>query len=617
MAAMRTLLLSMPFGALDRPALGISLLKAGLEARGLPCDLAYPLELLVRRIGVDAYRFVADELPYTCFAGDWCFALPLYGRRPAADRAYIRDELAGTWRRSAEDVRRILAVREVTPAFLDDCVAAFDWQRYGIVGFTSTFVQNLASLALAGRLKSAFPHLRIVFGGANWEDRMGEALFEAFPFVDHVCCGEADESFPALVAALSRNRSPTGISGVLSRGATPLPAVPVEAVDALPIPDFTDFFAMHARTAPQLSPMLLMETSRGCWWGAKHHCTFCGLNGRGMAFRAKSPGRALAEFDTLTERYRPELVSMVDNILDMGYFRSFLPALANRTGGPLIFFETKANLARAQVALLARAGVATIQPGIESLSDRLLKLMRKGTTGLRNIQLLKWCRDYGVAAEWNILYGFPGETDADYHEMLDRLPMLQHLQPPSGCGPVRVDRFSPYFQTPETFGLKGLRPLPVFRHLYPFGNDRLFDIACYFEADYSASRASAPVIASLNGAIDRWRAARGNLVACDTGSALEIVDTRGGRHVRHRLEGHDRTVYLIADEIVSLAGIVARLRRIGAGSFDPADVRDLLDRLVAAELVVEQDGIFLALAVYERFPLEWETAGTSFGLAAE
>lgn len=336
-----------------------------------------------------------------------------------------------------------------------------------------------------------------------------------------------------------------------------------------------------------------------------------------MAFRAKSPDRALVEFDTLIERYRPDVVAMVDNILDMRFFRSFLPALASRAGGPMIFFETKANLARAQVKLLAGAGVRTIQPGIESLSDRLLKLMRKGTTGLRNIQLLKWCREFGVAAEWNILYGFPGETDADYEKVLEHIPLLTHLQPPSGCGPVRFDRFSPYYHTPDAFGLKELRPLQVFRYLYPFSDDILHRIACYFEAEYSASKASSQIIARLNSAIDHWRHSEGSLVARDTGDTLNITDTRGGRCVHHRLEGHDRIIYLIADEITSLASIMDRLQRGGAGNFAHADVAGLLDQLIAAELVIEQDGNFLSLAVHERFPLGWENGNMAVQLAAE
>jgi len=56
------------------------------------------------------------------------------------------------------------------------------------------------------------------------------------------------------------------------------------------------------------------------------------------------------------------------------------------------FYEVKANLTRVQVSALRAAGVTRIQPGIESLSDHVLKLIGKGTCGLRNVQLLKWCR---------------------------------------------------------------------------------------------------------------------------------------------------------------------------------------------------------------------------------
>ena len=40
---------------------------------------------------------------------------------------------------------------------------------------------------------------------------------------------------------------------------------------------------------------LFFETSRGCWWGQIHHCLFCGLNGDTIAYRSKSPGRAVEE----------------------------------------------------------------------------------------------------------------------------------------------------------------------------------------------------------------------------------------------------------------------------------------------------------------------------------
>src|SRR6266851_598084 len=85
------------------------------------------------------------------------------------------------------------------PTFLDHCMAAIPWGEYAIVGFTSTFEQNIASLSLAARIKATYPNIVIVFGGANWEAEMGIELHRQFPFVDFVCSGEADLSFPALV----------------------------------------------------------------------------------------------------------------------------------------------------------------------------------------------------------------------------------------------------------------------------------------------------------------------------------------------------------------------------------------------------------------------------------
>ncbi len=614
---MKTILLSMPFGAIDRPALGISLLKSALVEKGFECDLAYPFENFVRHIGIENYKWLTDGVPYTCFAGDWCFTLPLYGRRPEKDWDYVQKILIETWAMSQSDIKRIIEVRETTPVFISECFASYDWSAYDVVGFTSTFTQNLASLAFAKVLKDHFPHLKIVFGGANWEDDMGAALFETFTFVDYVCRGEADDSFPALIDALSKNKPVTSVPGVLSRKGKGAPAQPVNRMDQLPIPDFSDFFSMHARTAPEEFPILLMETSRGCWWGAKNHCTFCGLNGQGMGFRSKSPNKVLDELTQFSQLYDVPFVSMVDNILDMKYFENLLPELAATPGMPAIFYETKANLTRKQIELLAKSKVLTIQPGIESLSNRVLKLMKKGTTGLRNIQLLKWCRELGISVEWNILYGFPGETDQDYKFMLKVLPALSHLQVPSGSGPVRFDRFSPYFETPESFGLKNLKPLPVFSYLYSLDEKTLARICCYFEADYQATQASPSTVEQITLAIRNWEAASNDtLSAHDAGNVLHITDTRGGNRIQYKLEGADRFIYLICDKVMSLPQIVEKLEDLEADSFRSEDVKDFLDRLVDRNLVVEEDGYYLSLCVFDRFPHGWEQRKPEYVLSA-
>ena len=158
----------------------------------------------------------------------------------------------------------------------------------------------------------------------------------------------------------------------------------IRDMDALPTPDYDDYFeALRASTLSTLiRPGLLAESSRGCWWGEKSHCTFCGLNGTGMKYRSKSPERVLTELAELSRRYGVNGIQFVDNILDMSYFRTMLPRLAAEGGRYALFYETKANLKREQVKLLAEAGVRWIQPGIESLDDNVLRLIGKGNSTL-------------------------------------------------------------------------------------------------------------------------------------------------------------------------------------------------------------------------------------------
>ena len=54
-------------------------------------------------------------------------------------------------------------------------------------------------LALARRIKEAYPHVRTVFGGANFDDEMGPEYVRTLPWVDYAVIGEGDEVFPALV----------------------------------------------------------------------------------------------------------------------------------------------------------------------------------------------------------------------------------------------------------------------------------------------------------------------------------------------------------------------------------------------------------------------------------
>ncbi len=197
-----------------------------------------------------------------------------------------------------------------------------------------------------------------------------------------------------------------------------------------------------------------------------------------------------------------------DNILATRHIRDLMPALARRDPErpPLNFFyEVKANLNEEQLGSLARAGVLQIQPGIESLADEVLAIMRKGVDSFLNLRLLRNCRELGISAIWSILHGFPGEPASAYREMADLVPLIQHLQPPTGLSSIRLDRFSPNFEQASEMGFANLRPMVAYGALHSMPPEDLADLAYFFEGTASCS-ADAEAIAPLRAMVAEWRA---------------------------------------------------------------------------------------------------------------
>src|SRR5512136_161707 len=147
-----------PFGACSRPALGISLLKSALARQGIPCDIHYLNLMLADKLGMQPYELIADSWAPTLL-GEWLFAPSLFGENTQADVGYVEQVLWGGYRGtfSPAVVNELLRIREGLPAFVDACVERVDWSRYDWIGFSTSFHQHCASLALARRIKVRYP----------------------------------------------------------------------------------------------------------------------------------------------------------------------------------------------------------------------------------------------------------------------------------------------------------------------------------------------------------------------------------------------------------------------------------------------------------------------------
>jgi ribosomal peptide maturation radical SAM protein 1 len=625
------LLLSMPWEDLENPSIQLGILLSVLERAGIPAETrSLKLDFMEHcaaatagrpegeRLSVSSYRAVV-EWSRDVSVGDWIFSTA-----PTSSAAADADEPYLTFLRSSgvpeEEITAALRFRALVPSFLERAAGEIAAARPAIVGFTTAFNQTLASLALAAHLRARLgDSVRIVFGGANCEGPMGAALHRAFPVIDVVVRGEGERVLPDLARDLLAGRPIRPRPGLCYRdpGDGGRQVVADEApgdvpLDEVPTPRYDEYFERLARTSfgagilPEVT--LFYESARGCWWGERSHCTFCGISDLALSYRAKSPGRVVSELVELAQRYGRLEFLFVDYILNRTYFEEVLPPLRDAGYDFRIFCETKANLRRDQVRLLPEAGFTRIQAGVESLSTPVLRLMRKGVTALQNLRLLKWCAEYGVQLYWNVLYGIPGEPPEEYARMADLVPSLAHLEPPR-LVPLQLDRFSPYYERPGDFGIVPLGPRRDFRFVYPadrVDEAALADIAYSFEFRHADGRDPVAYTAALQRAIREWqangRAAIGTLRYRRGPGFLVVSDRRPGLEpAEYRLGEAEARIYLACEEGATAEEAWRAAGSRGNGATPPdlsaEDVEEFLEQLVGARLACKIDGRYLALAL--------------------
>jgi ribosomal peptide maturation radical SAM protein 1 len=418
-------------------------------------------------------------------------------------------------------------------SWVSDVASAVAERAFPIVGCTTMFAQTNASIAILRAVKSQDPEVVAILGGANCEGEMAlgvASLDPAAEIVDYVFAGESDDTF---VGFLRAHRGGAVAYKRIVWG------TPCTDLDALPTPDFGEYFEQLECALPGWVDKaggagLMYETSRGCWWGQHHQCTFCGLNGEGLGFREKSPERAVRDLALFADTYPAQRVFMTDSIMPPRYLHSLVPQLAEVEQSLSIAYASRANLNLAQLVALKNAGIDTIQPGVEAFDSRLLAHMNKGTLARNNLALLRDAKVAGVGLAYAILWGFPGDDVSWYERTLALLPLLRHLPPPASLLHLSIERFSPYFTRPDEFGLTNVAPLTSYSAAFPPHADSA-TLACHFVADYdSQSHAHLDLIAELAAQITDWQASWDgktdpqilHLVPAGEAKYL-LIDTRG------------------------------------------------------------------------------------------
>jgi radical SAM superfamily enzyme YgiQ (UPF0313 family) len=294
----------------------------------------------------------------------------------------------------------------------------FAARDFDFFGFSTVCSSYPVTLRIAAEVKRAHPKSVVVLGGPQ-ASVVDVATMSAFPSIDLVVRGEAEQTLPELVDALGGGQSLAAVPGITFRRQNEIvrnPAAPVVAnLDALPFPAFHLFpDVRHCRHFP-------LELGRGCPFS----CTFCSTNDFFRRnFRLKSPTQMIADMRRVRRTYDINSFELVHDMFTVDRKRvvAFCEALLeSKRQDPEDSFIWGCS-ARTDcvdedlIALMSRAGCRGIFFGIETGSRRMQKVIDKGLELNDSAERVRSCDKFKINTAVSLMAGFPDETMNDLRD---------------------------------------------------------------------------------------------------------------------------------------------------------------------------------------------------------
>jgi len=227
------------------------------------------------------------------------------------------------------------------------------------------------------------------------------------------------------------------------------PSVP-EDMDQLPTPDFTDF-DLYRYLCPE--PVLSLMTARGCPW---RRCVFCTHHRSYLRYRQRSLERVINDIKYLNDTHDVRLFNLLDEMIPPARFRKLAKKIISAGldirysayGKPVKNFDGQT------LKTIHDSGCRLILWGLESASQRILDIMKKGTKIKDVEKVIRTASETGIKNLLFVMFGFPGETE---DEFLCTISFLQRNTPyihALSKGTFNLMEGSDVAKRPELYGLK-------------------------------------------------------------------------------------------------------------------------------------------------------------------
>lgn len=291
-----------------------------------------------------------------------------------------------------------------------------------VVGITATTSTIKNALEYAKLAKSMSPDSLTVIGGPHTTFMPVETL-ESCTDVDAVVIGEGEFTMVELVDKSTDEYKGklSDVNGIAYRDNDNIklnsPRELIKDLDSLPFPArHLVPFESYGTTKDKSSDMI---TSRGC----VYNCAYCSSSRiMGKKFRARSPENVVDEIEQVKETYNLEKIAFIDDTFMLNKRRANEIADGITGRGLDIGFVASSRVDMVNKSLLKKlegAGLTTLYYGVESGSQRILDLMKKGITLKQVESAVQSAKDVGVGVLTSFILGFPGETTEEMDKTID------------------------------------------------------------------------------------------------------------------------------------------------------------------------------------------------------
>ena len=257
--------------------------------------------------------------------------------------------------------------------------------------------------------------LPLLVGGPYFAQPEVRRAWIGLPGVTGLVGGEVEPYLGEITRGMIANESLDRFPGVWTEDPEKANAPPLQDLDSVPFPDFSDF--PWDRYPNRIIPL---TTGRGCSWGA---CTFCSdvTGSAGRTYRSRSPSNVLAELEYQSSRFGTELFVFTDPKLnsnaqmwDVLLTKVPVQFPSARWIGALHIDSTRSDeLDRASLRAARRAGMVRLTTGLESGSQRVLDRMKKGTQLDVTSRVIRDAAAEGISVRTTMIVGYPGEQADD------------------------------------------------------------------------------------------------------------------------------------------------------------------------------------------------------------